>query len=238
MNDASPNLDGRLLPPRLRVRDGGSYAIRSVWCVGRNYRAHTIEMGTDPDRNPPLFFAKPASAIVCDPGAVAYPPRTTNLQHEVELVVAIGRAARNVTATDALGCVAGYAVGIDLTRRCAQSEAKEGGRPWALAKGFDGSGPCSEITAAAEFQGFATAEIRLSVNGQRRQHSTLDKQIWSVAEVIAELSSIVGLEPGDLIFTGTPAGVGPLVVGDEVLAEIVGLRPLRLRVEPQNLSPR
>lgn len=199
-------------------------AVRNVWCVGRNYAAHAREMGDDPSRTPPLFFSKPASAVVSGATEIPYPPHTTNLHHEVELVVAIGQGGADISTAAAVEHVAGYAVGLDLTRRCAQDVAKKAGRPWALAKGFDLSGPVGTFIRLRELP--IHGRIELLVNNQRRQEADLDEMIWSVAEVLAELSRFVALQRGDVIFTGTPAGVGKLVAGDELQASIDGLPPL------------
>ncbi len=209
------------------------FAVRRVWCVGRNYAAHAREMGADPERESPFFFAKPADAIVpaLQDGAVTvpYPPQTANLHHEVELVVAIGKSARNIAAGQALTHVFGYAVGLDLTRRDLQAAAKKLAQPWEMAKSFDASAPCSALLPAAEWPDHA-ARIELDVNGQRRQEGAIADLIWPVAEVIAYLSRFVALEPGDVIFTGTPEGVGPLVPGDVAVACITGLPELTVRI--------
>lgn len=209
------------------------FAVRRIWCVGRNYAAHAREMGADPDREPPFFFAKPADALVpaLQDGAVTvpYPPKTANLHHEVELVVAIGTRGVNIAADKALAHVFGYAVGLDLTRRDLQAAAKKLAQPWEMAKGFDASAPCSAVLPAAEWPDH-TARIELDVNGTRRQEAALDDMIWSVADVIACLSQFVALEPGDLIFTGTPEGVGPLLPGDVAVASVTGLPELTVRI--------
>ncbi|HKR89293.1 MAG TPA: fumarylacetoacetate hydrolase family protein [Phenylobacterium sp.] len=194
--------------------------MRRVLCVGRNYAAHRREMGGD-DRDPPFFFAKPADAVVPPGGQVAFPPKTQNLHYEVELVVALGAGGADVSVGRALDLVLGYAVGVDLTRRDLQSAAKDKGQPWEAAKGFDASAPISAIRrwAGAPPQG----RIRLSVNDEIRQDAALGEMIWNVAEIIAEASRLWRLEPGDLIFTGTPEGVGPVVRGDRVGGEIDGV---------------
>jgi len=213
----------------------GRFGVGRIWCVGRNYRAHALEMGADPDREPPFFFAKPATALVAataiDAAVVmAYPPATSELHHEVELVVAIGKGGSNIAVADACDHIAGYAVGLDMTRRGVQRAAKTKGRPWALAKGFDQSAPIAPLVAAADWSISAGKAIQLRVNGEVRQASSLGELIWSVAEVIAQLSAQVALLPGDLIFTGTPAGVGPVEQGDILRAEIDGLPTLTVRV--------
>lgn len=210
-------------PPRPAVPVEGETAVfpvRRVLCVGRNYAAHRREMGGD-DRDPPFFFAKPADAVVPPGGQVAFPPKTQNLHYEVELVVALGAGGADVSVGRALDLVLGYAVGVDLTRRDLQSAAKDKGQPWEAAKGFDASAPISAIRrwAGAPPQG----RIRLSVNDEIRQDAALGEMIWNVAEIIAEASRLWRLEPGDLIFTGTPEGVGPVVRGDRVGGEIDGV---------------
>jgi fumarylpyruvate hydrolase len=220
-------------PPRPCVAIQGSEAlfpVRRIYCVARNYAAHAREMGMDPEREPPFFFAKPADAIVADGDAIPYPPRTRNLHHEIELVVAIGRGGRDVGVNHALEHVYGYAIGNDLTRRDLQTLAKNEGRPWDTAKGFDASAPVAAIRPAASLGHPARGAIWLEVNGERRQSADLDEMIWSVPEIVAELSTLFTLAPGDLIFTGTPAGVGPVVPGDELVGGIEGLGTLRNRI--------
>lgn len=204
---------------------GDLFPVRRVFCVGRNYGDHAREMGSDPDREPPFFFAKPADAIVGG-GPVAYPPATANLHHEVELVAAIGNGGGAIAAEAALEHVWGYTVGLDLTRRDLQDVAKKGGRPWDMAKGFDASGPVGVLRPVSEIGHPARGAITLEVNRQRRQSGDIADMIWSVAEVIAHLSGLVTLAPGDLIFTGTPAGVGPVVRGDRLEARVEGVAEL------------
>jgi fumarylpyruvate hydrolase len=211
------------------VAGGGLFPVRRVFCVGRNYAAHAREMGSDPDREPPFFFCKPADAIVTD-GDVKYPSATENLHHEMELVVAIGVAGEDVAVSDALDLVFGYAAGLDLTRRDLQDAAKATRRPWDMSKGFDQSGPVGEIIPARAIGHPAKGRIALRVNGELRQQADLADQIWSVPEVIAALSKLVRLEPGDLIFTGTPDGVGPLVAGDLAEGAIEGVGQIRVRI--------
>jgi fumarylpyruvate hydrolase len=201
--------------------------VRRIYCVGRNYAAHVREMGGDPEREPPFFFAKPADAIVQNGSAVPYPPRTANFHHEVELVVAIGRGGANIAAQAALEHVFGYALGNDLTRRDLQSQQRAKGLPWEISKGFDHAAPLTAVHPVSQVGHPSRARIWLEVNGKRRQDSSLDQMIWSVAEIIAELSTYFRLEPGDLIFTGTPDGIGPLVPGDSVRAGIEGLDELQ-----------
>ena len=220
--------------PSLQIAsEDARFPVRRIWCVGRNYAAHAREMGADPDREPPFFFAKPGDAIVpAQPNGtvtVAYPPRTANLHHEVELVVAIGKAGRNLPPARALEHVFGYAVGLDLTRRDLQAAAKKLAQPWEMAKGFDASAPCSALVRAKAWA-IEGARIELDVNGQRRQQAALAELIWPVADVIASLSQYVALAPGDVIFTGTPEGVGPLVPGDVAVARVTGLPELTVRI--------
>ena len=206
--------------------DDAVFPVRRVYCVGRNYADHAAEMGAD-TREPPFFFSKPADALV--PGGVAtvdvlYPPQTAKLQHEVELVVAIGRGGANIPVAEALDCVFGYTVGFDLTRRDLQGAAKDKGHPWDMGKGFDQGGPVGALRPAAEIGHPEKGAIWLKVNGEFRQQGDLAQMTWKVAEVIANLSTFVRLAPGDLIFTGTPAGVGPLTRGDTCKVEIDGLQ--------------
>lgn len=205
----------------------GGFPVRRILCVGRNYAAHRREMGGD-DRDPPFFFAKPADAVVPPGRDPVYPPRTANLHHEIELVVAIGQAGRDVPVERALELVYGYAVGVDLTRRDLQNAAKDKGQPWDASKGFDDSAPISAIRrwTGAPPQG----RIAISVNGTVKQDASVADMIWNVAEIIAEASKLWALAPGDLIYTGTPEGVGPLVKGDAVEGEVEGVGKLAFRV--------
>lgn len=199
------------------------FAVRRIYCVARNYAEHAREMGADPGREPPFFFSKPADAILPSGCDVPYPPRTADLHHEIELVVALGAGGRNVAIADAPQLIFGYAVGNDLTRRDLQAAAKKQGRPWDVAKGFDASAPITPIRPAAEIGHVTHGRIWLEVNGVLRQQGDIADMIWNVAEVIAELSSLWTLAAGDLIFTGTPAGVGPLVPGDRVRGGVDGV---------------
>ncbi len=214
----------------LPVNGGADFAVRRIYCVGQNYRAHALEMGGDPDRQKPFFFSKPADAIVQDGGSVPYPPRTAAFEHEVELVVAIGAEATAIAADQAEGVVFGYAVGLDMTRRDLQAEAKKGGRPWDMAKGFDHSAPCGALTPAAQAGALGGAAIWVKVDDAVRQSSDLGQMIWSVPEIIAELSTYVTLQPGDLIFTGTPEKVGPVQRGARLHAHVDGLSDLRVTI--------
>jgi fumarylpyruvate hydrolase len=209
---------------------GDEFPVRRIYCIGRNYAKHVAEMGHDVERSKPFFFAKPADAIVLSGAEVAYPPRTSNLHHEIELVAAMGKSGRDIAPADALEHVYGYAVGIDLTRRDLQAAAKDKGRPWETAKGFDQSAPISAIHRAEVVGHPEKGRIWLSVNGQIRQDAGLNELIWSVAESVAELSTLFEIRPGDLLYTGTPAGVGPLEAGDEVTGGIEGIDEIRITI--------
>jgi fumarylpyruvate hydrolase len=207
-----------------------TFPLRRVFCVGRNYAAHAREMGADPDREPPFFFSKPADAVVPASGTLPYPPATRELHHEVELVVALKEGGANIAPEQALGLVWGYAVGLDLTRRDLQAIAKKDGRPWDMAKGFDASAPCSPLQPVSGTDHPREARIWLEVNGQLKQEGNLNEMVWPVADVIAYLSRFVTLAPGDLIFTGTPAGVDALKPGDHVRAGVDGVATFELTV--------
>ncbi|WP_174300136.1 fumarylacetoacetate hydrolase family protein [Caulobacter sp. S45] len=211
-----------LAPTTLPIQGSDAvFPVRRVFCVGRNYGAHVREMGGDTKDQPPLFFTKPADAVVAPGGAVTYPPGTSDFHHEMELVVALKAGGADVAPSEALELVYGYAAGVDLTRRDLQTAAKKAGQPWDSAKAFDASAPVGAIRPAT---GEAPAgAIRLSVNGQVRQDGRLGDMIWSVEEIIAEVSRLWRLEAGDLIFTGTPEGVGALARGDFVEGEIEGV---------------
>jgi fumarylpyruvate hydrolase len=216
-------------PPRLPVSDGRVFPVRHVWCVGRNYPEHAREMGADPERSDPVFFGKPAGAVTTA-DAVAFPPETGDLQHEVELVVLLGEGGRDLGAEAAAAAVFGYAVGVDLTRRDVQSAAKRRGQPWAMSKGFDQSAPVGRIVPAADWRLRAECLIHLAVDGHTRQRAVLGEMVWSVPELIVRLSRQVTLGAGDAIFTGTPAGVGSLAVGNRVQAGIEGLPALEFTI--------
>jgi fumarylpyruvate hydrolase len=222
-------------PPRqASVAVAGSdarFPVRRIFCVGRNYADHVREMGNDPKSEPPIFFTKPADAVTDDGAAIAYASLTSNLHHEVELVVAIGKAGADIAAASALDHVWGYGVGCDLTRRDLQALAKKGGAPWDAAKAFDDSAPTGPLMPASQTGHLSSGAIKLSVNGETKQSADLSEMIWNVAEIIAELSRAWTLKAGDLIFTGTPSGVGPLQRGDEVDCEIAGLVPLRFTIK-------
>lgn len=207
-----------------------TFPVRRIYCVGRNYAEHAREMGHDPVREQPFFFDKPADAVISGDMDITYPGQTDRLEHEVELVAALGKGGRNVDPAAALDLVWGYAIGNDLTCRDIQAEAKKLGRPWTMAKGFDGSAVCGPIHPATKVGHLATGAITLRVNGVTRQKGDLSQMIWSLPEVIAALSRFIELKPGDLIFTGTPSGVGPLLIGDLVEAAIDGLGTMTNRV--------
>ncbi len=206
------------------------FPVRRIYCVGRNYAEHAREMGFDPDREPPFFFTKPRDAIVAEGGDVPYPPATDNLHYEMELVVAIGTAGKDIAEADALDHVYGYGAGLDMTRRDLQGIAKKMGRPWDMGKGFDHSAPCSALRAAADIGHPDSGAIWLKVNGELKQEGDLAQQIWSVPETISYLSGLVELQPGDLIFTGTPAGVGPVVAGDRMEGHIDAVGDLAVTI--------
>lgn len=221
-----------LSPPVLLPIRGSlvGFPVRRVYCVGRNYAAHAIEMGHDPDREPPFFFQKnPDNLLVAD-RAFPYPPRTADVHHEVELVVALKSGGADIPVEQALDCVYGYGVGIDFTRRDLQAEAKKAGKPWAAAKAFEHSAPVSEIVPVEAIGHPANGNIWLKINGELRQQGDLDQMIWKIPEVISELSRLFTLAPGDVIMTGTPSGVGPVVRGDAVTCGVDGVAALAVTV--------
>ena len=209
------------------------FPVHRVYCVGRNYVEHAKEMGFT-GREPPFFFLKPADALVVveanQTGTIPYPSLTHDLHHEIELVVAIGKGGRDIAAQDAMAHVYGYAVGLDMTRRDLQNDMKKQGRPWCIGKAFDHSGPIGPITPLAQAGNIEQAAITLTVNDQPRQSSTIDKLIWNICETIEHLSSAWTLQPGDLIFTGTPEGVAAVVSGDTLVGHVDGLGELKVRV--------
>jgi fumarylpyruvate hydrolase len=213
------------------VINGEVFPVRRIYCVGRNYAAHAREMGHDPNREPPFFFMKPADAIVPNNSRIPYPLKTSDYHHEIELVVALKGGGVNVPVEKALELVYGYAVGLDMTRRDLQSEAKKLQRPWDMGKGFDQSAPCAPITPAAEFGRPDKGAIWLQVNGKVRQSGDLSDLIWSVAETISYLSGLVELAPGDLIYSGTPEGVNAVVKGDTLHGHVDGLTDLTIVIE-------
>jgi fumarylpyruvate hydrolase len=217
--------------PAVPVAGGDqAFPVHRIYCVGRNYAAHAAEMGHDPQRMDPVFFMKPADAIVESGATVAYPSRTENLQYEVELVVAIGEPGRDIPVEKALEHVFGYGVGIDLTRRDLQLAAKETRGTWDTAKGFDQSAPISALHRASEIGHPDSGRIWLGVNGEIRQNADLNELIWSVPEALAKLSTFFALTPGDLVFTGTPAGVGPLEIGDKITGGIDGIDEIEITI--------
>jgi fumarylpyruvate hydrolase len=211
------------------VGEQAEFPVHRIYCVGQNYRAHSLEMGGDPEREAPFFFSKPPDAVILGQ-AVDFPGKTQNLHHEVELVVALGSGGIDIALDNAVQCIFGYATGVDLTRRDLQFEAKTKGRPWDTAKGFDQSAPLSAIVPVAQCGHPERAVISLSVNGEQRQHADIADMIWSVPEIVAELSRYYRLCPGDLIFTGTPAGVAALSPGDRVNCEIDGIAALNFQI--------
>ena len=212
------------------VAGGGLFPVRRIFCVGRNYAEHVREMGGNPEREAPFFFTKPADAVVTGGADMPYPPATENLHHEMELVVAIGAGGADIAVADALGHVFGYAAGLDMTRRDLQNEAKNTRRPWDMSKGFDHSAPIGDIVPAAKLPDPTRGKIELKVNGAVRQTSDLSQMIWSVAETVAYLSGLVRLAPGDLIFTGTPEGVGAVGRGDVLEGFVEGVGTVRVRI--------
>lgn len=216
-------------PTTIPIARGGLFALRRVYCVGRNYAEHVVEMGND-TRDPPFFFGKPADAIVVGGADIPYPPQTSDFHHEIELVVAIGKDGADITPGDALTHVYGYAAGLDMTRRDLQAAAKKAGRPWDMAKGFDASAPTGTIEPVSAIGHPAAGAITLSVNGVERQRGDLADQIWGVADTIAYLSQFVTLRAGDIIMTGTPAGVGAVVRGDVLEGRIEGVGTVRTRI--------
>jgi len=209
--------------------ESARFPVRRIYCVGRNYAAHTREMGGDPTREDPFFFAKPADAIVANGATLAYPPATRNLHHEIELVVALKGGGANVPADKVMDLVYGYAVGLDMTRRDLQNAAKAGGKPWDMGKGFDRSAPVTAIQPAARIGHPSKGAIWVKVNGVVKQSGDLADMIWSVPETLSYLSGLVELAPGDLIFTGTPDGVGPVVAGDTLEGHVDGVGDLSIR---------
>jgi len=202
------------------------FPVGRIYCVGRNYAEHAREMGHDPNREPPFFFMKAANSIVQNGSEIGYPVGTKDVHHEIEMVVAIGKGGKNIPVEKALDHVWGYGVGLDMTRRDIQGEAKKLGRPWEMGKSFDESAPVTALKPASSLGHPAKGAIWLKVNGQVKQQGDLSQQIWSVPEQIAYLSNLITLQPGDLIFSGTPAGVGPVVAGDKLEGHVDGVGDL------------
>ncbi|MCF3972159.1 fumarylacetoacetate hydrolase family protein [Paracoccus salsus] len=228
-------MSGYVLPPPAQpsvpvAGNQARFAVRRIFCVGRNYAEHAREMGHDPDREPPFFFSKPTDALLTDGAELAYPPLTADLHFEAEMVIAIGQGGTGIAPGEALSHVWGCAAGVDFTRRDLQAEAKRLGRPWDMAKGFDGSAACGALNPVAQTGVPTRGAIRLEVDGDLRQQGDLAQMIWSVPEVIAHLSRLVALAPGDLIYTGTPSGVGAVARGETIRVEIEGLSALAVRV--------
>jgi fumarylpyruvate hydrolase len=223
MSDQAPHALPAVAATQAAVAGGGSFPVRRIYCVGRNYLDHIREMKEADERDPPFFFQKPRDAIVLDGARVPYPPFTSDFQFEVELVVALGKGGRDIPVETANSLIWGYAVGIDFTRRDRQFDARDMRLPWEVGKSFDASAPCGPIAQVRDSDRFKDCAITLSVNGVERQRGNIGQMIWNVPEVIAQLSKQVRLEPGDLIYTGTPSGVGPVVPGDLITAHVDGL---------------
>ncbi len=219
-------------PTVAATASSGAFPVRRIYCVGRNYLDHIREMKEADERDPPFFFQKPRDAIVPDGGQVPYPPFTSDFQFEVELVVALGNGGRDIPVEAANSLIWGYAVGIDFTRRDRQREARDMRLPWEVGKSFDASAPCGPIAQGIDPAHFSDCTITLAVNGSERQRGNIGQMIWSVPEIIAQLSRQVKLEAGDLIYTGTPSGVAAVGPGDRIAAHIDGLPPLTLTIMP------
>jgi fumarylpyruvate hydrolase len=219
------------LPPvSLPILGGKHFPVRRIYCVGRNYADHAREMGSDPERELPFFFSKPVDTLLPNHGVMPYPPGTSDLHHEVEMVVALASGGAGLSLVAADDCIFGYAVGLDMTRRDLQAAAKKKGQPWDMAKGFDHAAPCSAITPRSRCGTLERGPIRLLVNGTLRQQGDLGDMIWSVPEIISHLSHLVELRAGDLVFTGTPAGVATVARDDVLEASVAGLETLSIRV--------
>ncbi len=212
--------------------EDGAFPVRRIWCIGRNFAEHAIEMGHDPNREPPFFFAKPGDAVVPG-GALPFPVQTEDLHHEIEMVVAIGKGGHDIAEADALDHVYGYAIGLDMTKRDIQSIAKKLQRPWELSKSFDQSCPISAIVPASRIGHPTQGKIEVTVNGRVQQTGDLNQMIWKVPEAIAYLSRFVGIEPGDLIMTGTPAGVSSVKPGDTLHGVCEGVGEITVTYEPK-----
>ncbi|BEI33480.1 fumarylacetoacetate hydrolase family protein [Polynucleobacter sp. HIN5] len=219
-----------VIPSLPVVGDSKRFPVNRIYCVGRNYADHAREMGHDPDREPPFFFMKPATAIVTDGQAMAYPALSKDVHHELEMVVALGKGGSNITVDQALDHVWGYGLGLDMTRRDLQGEAKKMGRPWDTGKAFDQSAPCSALVPVSQCGHLSRGRIYLTVNGQVKQDGDLAMMIWNVPETIAYLSTLFTLMPGDLIFSGTPAGVAAVQRGDVLEGHVEGLPVLHTKI--------
>jgi fumarylpyruvate hydrolase len=216
--------------PTLPVRGtDGVFPVHRIYCVGRNYAAHTIEMGGDPNREEPFFFQKNPDNLVVG-GDFPYPPKSSDVHHEIELVVALAKGGKDIPLSEAMSCVYGYGVGLDMTRRDLQGECKKAGRPWEIGKAFEQSAPCTELVPASVTGELNKGEIWLKVNGETRQSGNLDQMIWKIPEMISYLSGLFELQPGDLIMSGTPSGVGPVKKGDVLHGHVDGVGDLQLKV--------
>ncbi|MEM9787833.1 MAG: fumarylacetoacetate hydrolase family protein [Pseudomonadota bacterium] len=216
--------------PTVPIESGFAFPVARIFCVGRNYAAHAAEMGHAVDREAPFYFTKSAHAVLLSGNDMPYPPRTGDLHHEMELVVAIGAKARDVAEAEAMDLVVGYGCGLDMTRRDLQSAAKEKRRPWDTAKDFDNAAILGPLTPATDIDDITAKSIALTVNDETRQTARIADMVWSIPEIIADLSTLYTLMPGDLIMTGTPAGVGPVVRGDRLIGTIDGLSPVSTRI--------
>ncbi len=216
--------------PSLSVRGVAErFPVHRVYCIGRNYEAHAVEMGHDPNKEPPFFFQKNASNVYVGQ-EFPYPSQTADVHHEIEMIAVLHQGGKDIAVAQALDCVFGYAVGLDMTRRDLQGEAKKLGRPWEVGKAFEHSGPCTEIVRASEIGHPSQGEIWLQVNGEIRQQGDLNQMIWKTAEQVSILSRFFTLQPGDVIFTGTPSGVGPVIKGDQLHGFVQGVGELRIKV--------
>ena len=216
--------------PSIPVVNGNPFPVHRIFCVGRNYAAHAREMGHEPDRDPPFFFAKPANAVVAKNTTTPYPDKTQDMHPEIEMVVALKSGGYRILEDHALDTVFGYCVGLDMTRRDMQSGFKDMGRPWDMAKGFDRSAPMSEIHTAASVGHISSGAVTLAVNEEFRQEGDINQLIWNIPETISYLSSLITLCPGDLIMTGTPSGVSAVVKGDHLIGHVDGLTDLDIRI--------
>lgn len=216
--------------PHVPLTSGGAFPVARIFCVGRNYAAHAAEMGHAVDREAPFYFTKSAHAVLLSGQDMPYPPRTADLHHEMELVVAIGAETHEISESDAMGVVFGYGCGLDMTRRDLQAAAKEKRRPWDTGKDFENAAILGTLTPASAIEDITRATIELQVNGEVRQSASIADMVWSIPEIIADLSTLYTLMPGDLIMTGTPAGVGPVVRGDTLSGTIDGLSPVSTRI--------
>jgi fumarylpyruvate hydrolase len=206
------------------------FPIHRIYCVGRNYAAHAREMGHDPNREPPFFFQKNPDTIVPNGGEFPYPDKSNDVHFEIELVIALSKGGKDIDEAEAMDCVFGYAVGLDMTRRDLQGEAKKSGRPWEVGKAFENSAPCSEVVPANQVRGLESSRIWLDVNGKTRQDGNINQLIWNIPETIACLSGLFTLAPGDLIYSGTPSGVGAIIKGDIMKGTVEGIGEIIISV--------